>query len=90
VFACPCGGRRRVLCFITDTDIAREILTALGLPATMPPFGPARAPPQRRFDDDLEDPASAHPGGSGKGDPNGDHPSDHFGDPPAWDVLDPA
>jgi hypothetical protein len=50
VLSCPCGGRRRVLCFITDTDVARQILTALGLPATIPTFASARAPPQPTFD----------------------------------------
>jgi hypothetical protein len=28
VLACPCGGRRRVLAFITDTEVAKDILTA--------------------------------------------------------------
>jgi hypothetical protein len=51
VLACPCGGRRRVLCFITDTDVARAILTALRLPAIIPTLAPARAPPQPSFDD---------------------------------------
>ena len=46
VLTCSCGGRRRVLCFITDTEVAREILTALGLSAAIPTFASARAPPQ--------------------------------------------
>ena len=54
VLACPCGGRRRVLAFITDLDVARSILTALGLPATIPTFAPARGPHQQSFDDWLD------------------------------------
>jgi hypothetical protein len=68
---------------------SRQILSALGLPATTPTFAPARAPPKRRFEDDSE-PACAHRVGSEKADPNGDHPTDDFGDSPAWDELDPA
>ena len=30
VFACPCGGRRRILAFITSPELARQVL---GLPA---------------------------------------------------------
>jgi hypothetical protein len=40
VLTCPCGGRGRVLCFITDTEVARQILTALGLSAAIPTFAP--------------------------------------------------
>ena len=58
VLACPCGGRRRVLCFITDLDVVRAILTALGLPATIPSFAPARAPPTLTFDHPLDDVAA--------------------------------
>ena len=50
VLACPCGRRRRVIAFITDTDVARQILSALRLPADIPTFAPARAPPQPAFD----------------------------------------
>jgi len=31
VLACPCGGRRRVLAFISDLDVARDTLAALGV-----------------------------------------------------------
>ncbi len=46
VLCCPCGGRRRVLGFITDTDVARAILTALGLPA-IPSLRPLAHRPSR-------------------------------------------
>ncbi len=87
VLACPCGGRRRVLCFITDTDVAREILTALDLPATIPTFAPARAPPT--FDDWKAPAPDDNTGGEIRGHPV-DHPPDDFGDPPAWDQSDSA
>jgi hypothetical protein len=55
VLACPCGGRRRVIAFITDLEVAKDILTALGFPATIPTFAPARAPPQPSFPDPAPD-----------------------------------
>jgi hypothetical protein len=42
VLACPCGGRRKVLAFITERTVARSILEAMGLPTTAPPISPAR------------------------------------------------
>ncbi len=47
VLACPCGGRRRVLAFITERAVVKAILEHLGLPTTAPPIAPARstAPP---------------------------------------------
>ena len=78
--ACPCGGRRRVLAFITDLHVASDILAALGLPATIPTFAPARAPPN--LDDWL-----GHPDRD-MGDLIGDALPDDFADPPAWDESD--
>ena len=47
VFACPCGGRRRVLALITSPVIARKIL---GLPSSagsrLPPLQQPTGPPQ--------------------------------------------
>jgi hypothetical protein len=40
-----CGGRRRVLAFLADSPATAAILAHLGLPATVPPIAPARAPP---------------------------------------------
>ncbi len=40
-----CGGRRRVLAFVTDRRVARAILARLGLPTDAPVMRPARAPP---------------------------------------------
>ncbi len=47
VLACPCGGRRRVIAFITKQRVIKAILEHLGLPTTNSPIAPARgtAPP---------------------------------------------
>jgi hypothetical protein len=87
LLACPCGGRRRVLCFITDTDVAREILTALGLPADIPIFASARAPPQATFDDWQSQVQHGDMGGN-LGNPLDEDPPDDFADPQAWDESD--
>jgi hypothetical protein len=42
VLACPCGGRRRVIAFITERKVIKAILDCLGLPTTGPPIEPAR------------------------------------------------
>ena len=42
-----CGGRRRLLAFITDVGSIRSILTHLGLPPLPPPCSPARPPPMQ-------------------------------------------
>ncbi len=41
-----CGGRRRVLTFLTDPPVLRAILEHLGLPADPPTVAPARPPPE--------------------------------------------
>jgi hypothetical protein len=41
-----CGGRMRLLCFISDPDVASAILDHLGFPAKPPAALPARAPPE--------------------------------------------
>ncbi len=46
ILACPCGGRRKVIAFITNPNIARKILDHIGLPSAPPQAVPARAPPQ--------------------------------------------
>ena len=46
--ACPragCDGRLRVVCAITKNTVIRRILDHLGLPAELPRFAHARAPP---------------------------------------------
>ena len=40
-----CGGRRKVLAYLTDGKVITKILTHLGLPAEPPVVAPARAPP---------------------------------------------
>jgi hypothetical protein len=50
VLACVCGGRLRVLAFLTDPSVIRAILLHLGLPAMPPPIAPARGPPQAEMD----------------------------------------
>ncbi|MCB9870148.1 MAG: ATP-dependent helicase HrpA [Planctomycetes bacterium] len=42
-----CGGRRKVLSFISDPVVIRRILDHLGLATELPPVAPARAPPAR-------------------------------------------
>jgi hypothetical protein len=40
-----CGGRMRVLAFLTDPEVTERILDHLGLPITAPALRPARDPP---------------------------------------------
>ena len=47
VWACPCGGRRKVTALVTSRRVAEEILRNLGLlPAQSPALPRAQAPPQ--------------------------------------------
>ena len=41
-----CGGRRKVLAFLTDPEVVVAILTHLGLPHQAPAVAAARPPPQ--------------------------------------------
>jgi putative transposase len=43
VLACPCGGRRVVLAYLTQPGPVKAILDHLGLPSTDPPIAPARS-----------------------------------------------
>ena len=46
VLACTaCGGRMRVIAFLEDPAVVRQILDHLGLPSTPPPYAVARGPP---------------------------------------------
>jgi hypothetical protein len=48
VFSCPkCGGRRRVLAYLTKGAVLRRILRHLHLPELPPPLAPARGRPQQ-------------------------------------------
>ena len=47
IYDCPCGGRRRVVAFVTDRVQAVDILAAIGLPTEPPPTARARAPPSQ-------------------------------------------
>jgi hypothetical protein len=42
ILACPCGGRRKVIAFISQRPVIEQILSHLGLPTTVPPTAPAR------------------------------------------------
>jgi hypothetical protein len=42
VLACPCGGRRVVLAYLTQPGPVKAILDHLGLPSIGPPIAPAR------------------------------------------------
>jgi hypothetical protein len=48
-----CGGRRRVIAYITDPPVVRAILDRLGLPSRAFPIAPARDPPQASLSADL-------------------------------------
>jgi hypothetical protein len=45
IFDCDCGGRRRVVAFVSDRAQAMEILQKLGLPTQAPRIARARGPP---------------------------------------------
>lgn len=48
VLVCPrCGGRRRLLTFLTDPSVLARILEHTGLPSHHPPATPPRAPPEQ-------------------------------------------
>jgi hypothetical protein len=50
VFACGrCGGRRRVLAYLTAPGGVRDILEHLGLPTQPGRLAPARGPPQNSW-----------------------------------------
>jgi hypothetical protein len=50
VLACArCGGRRRVVAYLTHGPVTRQVLEHLELPADVPPLAPARGPPQPDF-----------------------------------------
>jgi hypothetical protein len=49
-----CGGRMRVLAFITDPDVTRAILTCLGLPTVAPAAKPARDHPRFELPEGFE------------------------------------
>ena len=48
---CPaCGGKMKIIAFITDPASIRRYLEGVGLPTEAPPIAPARSPPQIEFD----------------------------------------
>ena len=40
-----CGGDMRIIAFITEAAVVRDMLIPLGEPSTPPPIAPARGPP---------------------------------------------
>jgi hypothetical protein len=46
VWACPCGGRRKVLAVVTSRRTAEAVLANLGVLPGRPPVPVATAPPQ--------------------------------------------
>jgi hypothetical protein len=46
VLRCPCGGRRRLLTFLTDPIVIERILAHLDLPPRPRPAAHARPPPE--------------------------------------------
>jgi len=55
-----CGGRRRVLAFLTDRAVVAKILVHLGLPIHPPPVAPARASHRKRRPGSDRQPRSVH------------------------------
>ena len=51
-----CGGKRRVVAFLTERKPIKEILAHLGLPTEPPQVAAARAPPQAELFDQRPDP----------------------------------
>jgi hypothetical protein len=48
---CPaCGGKMKIIAFITDPASVHRYLEGVGLPTAAPPIAPARSPPQTEFD----------------------------------------
>jgi hypothetical protein len=47
---CSCGGRRRVIAFVTDRKVVKAILEHLELPTTGPPVVSARSKVQPATD----------------------------------------
>ena len=48
---CPaCGGKMKIIAFITDPSSIHRYLEGVGLPTAAPPIAPARSPPQYEFD----------------------------------------
>jgi len=45
VLRCGCGGRRKILAAITQSEVIVAILAALHLPTEAPVVHPARGPP---------------------------------------------
>jgi len=43
---CDCGGRLRLVAFLTETVSIQRYLEGMGLPSSAPEIAPARAPPQ--------------------------------------------
>jgi hypothetical protein len=50
VLACPCGGRRVVLAYLTQPGPVKAILDHLGLPSTGPPIAPGQRRSPRLHD----------------------------------------
>ena len=49
VWACPCGGRRRVLAVVTSRRTAEEVLSNLGLMPRPSPLPASQSPPQLKL-----------------------------------------
>jgi hypothetical protein len=47
---CHCGGRLKLVAFVTDPAEARRYLDHAGFPCEAPTIAPARAPPQLAFE----------------------------------------
>jgi len=57
VLICPrCHRRMNRVQLVDDPAVIHRILTYLGLPTSLPPIAPARAPPQPELD--FDDPAN--------------------------------
>mgnify|MGYP006293738871 CR=1 FL=1 len=54
---CPlCGGQMRIIAFITEGPVMRNILDQIGEPSSPPPIASARGPPEWEMEEgDLDD-----------------------------------
>ena len=61
MLACPCGGQRRFVSYVTEPEKIREGLEKLGLWSEAPPLAKARRPPQEELFERRSDADGVYP-----------------------------